>query len=95
MTKSSNGVSAAEFRERPEIAVPRERKNGETHHKECGASRQKTQEFVERRAKEESNWTKGQRKRGVKTEKERSKIKKSTKILLTRIVVHTILPVRQ
>jgi hypothetical protein len=66
-----------------------------THHKECGASRQKTQAFVEREQSEESDWTKGQRKRGVKREKRRSKIKKSTKILLTRIVVHTILPVRQ
>jgi hypothetical protein len=50
---------------------------------------------VEKRAKEESDWTKGQRKRGVKREKRRSKIKKSTKILLTGIGVHTILPVRQ
>jgi hypothetical protein len=48
-----------------------------------------------KKSKGESNWTKGQRKRGVKREKRRSEIKKSTKILLTRIVVHTILPVRQ
>jgi hypothetical protein len=48
-----------------------------------------------KKTKRESNWTKGQRKKGVKREKRRREIKKSTKILLTRIVVHTILPVRQ
>ena len=40
-------------------------------------------EFVENRGRGRRSWTKGQRKRGVKTEENRSKPKKSTKILLT------------
>src|SRR5438445_7407070 len=43
------------------------------------------QGFVEKEQSEERSWTKGQRKQGVKREKRRSEIKKSTKILLTRI----------
>src|SRR5213082_288650 len=43
----------------------------------------RTQGFVEKRKKGRRDWTKGQRKRGVKREENRSKPKKSTKILLT------------
>jgi hypothetical protein len=66
-----------------------------THHKECGGRAEKTQGFVEKMKKGRGDWTKGQRKRGVKREKRRSKIKKSTKIPLTEMEVRTILPVRQ
>jgi hypothetical protein len=66
-----------------------------THHKECGGRAEKTQAFVEKMKKGRGDWTKGQRKRGVKREKRRSEIKKSTKIPLTEMEVRTILPVRQ
>jgi hypothetical protein len=64
-------------------------------HKIYGSLWACAQGFVEKEHREQRSWTKGQRKGGVKQEKERSKIKKSTKILLTENGGRTILPVRQ
>jgi len=50
-----------------------------------GCGRLAAQELVEKGAEKRRDWTKGQRKEGVNREKGWSKIKKSTKILLTEI----------
>jgi hypothetical protein len=64
-------------------------------HKIYGSVWACAQGFVEKEQREKRSWTKGQRKQGVNGEKRRSKIKKSTKILLTENGGRKILPVRQ
>jgi hypothetical protein len=54
-----------------------------SNHKLYGSAEATAQALAERAGRGRGDWTKGQRKEGVKREEKRSASKKSTKILLT------------